>query len=162
MPLAKFNCENCDKGFTAGEWFCQSGVAHVVAAKTYYVMDAPADKKDVQAMKSSRLLMCNVIPERKVTAGAEVHTIPGRNVEFIRGMFSTTDPELQNALNSRNKVFQGEEGHQLWEKEYLTAAEKAEMEHNRQNAYIKRLENDNNRLLDQVKEKAKPVASKAS
>lgn len=158
MALAKFHCEKCEQDFTAGDWMCKSGDAHVVPTEIYYVMDAPSDKTDVQAMKSASTTMCNLIPERKMTNGNEVVIIPGRDVKFIRGSYSTPDPQLQNALNQRAKVFRGDEGKKMWEREYLTKDEKSEMERLRQTAYINRLENDKNELLEKLKEKSKAVA----
>lgn len=157
MALAKYHCTRCEADFTAGDWHCKTGEVHVVAPETYYVMDAPAIKTDAQAMKSSGLIMANVLPEQRIIKGNDVQVVPGTNVHFVRGTHSTTDPRIQDALNQRKGVHRGPEGIALWEKEYLTASEKSDINDARQKKYIERLENERNSLLEQVKEKAKPA-----
>lgn len=158
MALAKFHCTNCDKDFEAGNWQCSSGENHTVAEKTYYVLDAPMDKRDC---KNARLQMLNVIPEGKVTRGTDTYVEAGTNIEFVRGVYATDNPHIQVALDKRSKVFWGEEGKKMWQEVYFSDDERKELEAINLRAKISRLEHDNNTLLQQVQEKAKKVAAPA-
>ena len=148
MALATFSCTNCQKTFEAGSWFCKSGEPHTVASKTYYVLDAPADKRDC---KNARLQIMNIIPERSITEpGGHTRVMPGHHIEFIRGLFETDNPQIQLALDKRRNVHYGEEGKKLWEAAYFSNEEKAEFERLRLNREITRLQNENNALLNKV------------
>jgi hypothetical protein len=161
MALSNWKCTRCGQSFSAGDWNCKDGSAHQITAKVYYVNDAPSNRKDEQAMRSSRLIMANVVPEQKFIRNNDVVQVPGINVEFIRGMLSTTDPKIQNALDQRSGVFQGDEGKKIWGDAYLTGPEKAEIERNKLMADNKRLENERNELLAKVKaESVKPEPPK--
>jgi len=156
MAIAKFHCLNCEKDFEAGDWNCSDGSGHIVKDKTYYVLDAPMDKRDC---KNARLQMLNVIPEGKITRGTDTHVVPGTNIEFVRGLYSTNNPHIQMALDKRNKVFQGEEGRKMWEAVYFSNEEKKELEVLNLKAQNQRLENERNSLLQQVQDKAKQRVS---
>jgi len=155
MALAKFHCLTCEKEFEAGNWKCGSGEDHVVAEKTYYVRDAPTDKRDC---KHARLQMLNLIPESKVILGGETHIVPGTHVEFIRGQYATCNPQLQMALDKRKGVFWGKEAEAQWKEDYLSDDEKVRMRDINQKALIARLENERNSLLQQVQDKARKSA----
>ena len=152
MAIAKFHCLNCDKDFEAGNWYCSSGEPHTVPEKTYYVRDAPVDKRDC---KNARLQMLNVIPESKVILGGDTHVVPGTHVEFVRGMYSTSNPQLQMNLDKRPHVASGDAGKVQWEQDYFSNEEKNAMALIAQNARIVRLENENNKLLQQVQNQKK-------
>lgn len=155
MALEKFKCTNCGKDFEAGDWLCKSGEAHTVESKRYYMTDAPAYKEDC---KYSRTIVCNVIPEKKQTIGTDIVTIPGVNVEFIRGMFETDNPQLQMGLNKRVNIFSGPDGEKRWQAAYLSKDEKADMEQAKLRSELSRLQSENNSLLSQVQEKARKSA----
>lgn len=153
--LAKYHCTNCEKDFEAGSWQCASGEHHTVLAKTYYVLDAPADKRDC---KNARLQMLNVIPEGKVMRGNDAVVVPGTHIEFVRGIFSTDNPQIQMALDKRGKVFSGDEGRKMWEAAYFSNEEKKELEAIELKGKVARLENERNDLLAKVQAQARKSA----
>jgi hypothetical protein len=155
MALQKFDCLRCEKKFEVGDWLCASGESHIVKPETYYVLDAPMDKRDC---KNARLQMLNVIPEGKIMRGQDAHVVPGTNIEFVRGLYSTDNPHIQMALNNRHNVFRGEEGRKMWEAVYFSNEEKRELEAMELRGKVQRLENERNTLLEQVKSRAKVPA----
>lgn len=155
MALAKFKCLNCEKEFEAGSWKCADGSDHIVAEKTYYVRDAPADKRDC---KNARLQILNVVPESKVILGGDTHIIPGSHVEFVRGRYATQSPQLQIGLDRHKGVFSGPEAEAQWKDDYLSDDEKVRMRDINQKALISRLENERNDLLSKVQAQVKRTA----
>lgn len=152
MALLKFTCTRCEKDFEAGSWECQSGESHIVADRTYYMLDAPSDPND---RIHSRNLICNVIPEKQETRGNDIVRIPGVHIEFVRGKFATTDPQIQMRLEQRKNILWGDEGKKRWENNYYTDKEKSNLASMELQAKISRLENENNKLLAEVQGKAK-------
>lgn len=155
MALQKFHCLNCDKDFESGNWNCASGETHIVAEKTYYVRDAPADKRDC---KNARLNMNNVIPESKVMEGQDTIVVPGVHIVFVRGQYETNNPRIQMNLDKRHNVYQGESGLKQWEQDYFSDAEKVELRERALKAQISRLENEKNSLLADVQNRTKQQA----
>ena len=149
MALQEFKCTRCEKKFRAPEWDCADGQPHEVEEKEYYVLDAPADRRDC---RNSRLTICNVIPEQKRTQGNDIIFIPGTNVEFIRGTFKTSSPQIQMGLDHRKGVYHGAEGKKLWEDKYFSDTEKAEMQRIEMRSEMQRMEHQKNELLAQVQE----------
>lgn len=152
MALQKFSCTRCEREFEAGNWECVSGEAHLVAEKTFYILDAPADPND---RIHSRNLICNIIPEKQETRGNDIIRIPGTHVEFVRGKFSTADPQIQMRLEQRKNILSGEDGKKRWESNYYTDKEKSNLAAMEQQAKITRLENDYNKLLMETQQKAR-------
>jgi len=155
MALNKWMCTRCEKEFESGQWHCADGHPHTVTPKTYYMLDAPADKRDC---KFSQTIICNVIPERREARGIETIIIPGTNVTFIRGLFDTADPQIQIGLDNRKHVLQGEEGLKRWQEAYFSDQEKTELRNMEQRAEISRLQADYNKLLAEVQAKARKSA----
>lgn len=155
MALQKFNCLNCEKEFEAGDWYCKDGSLHRVQSKIYYVIDAPADRRDC---KNSRLMILNLIPERQETRGNDIVRVPGKHVEFVRGLYETDDPQYQIALDKRNNVFHGDEGRKLWENAYMSDAEKQQLDKIRLQGEVNRLQVERNQLLAEVQASKKKSA----
>lgn len=155
MALQTWKCTNCEEQFKAGDWHCKSGEAHVVENKTYYVTDAPADRRDC---KNARLVIHNIIPEKRETSGVDVKVIPGVHVEFIRGQYATDDPQLQMGLDKHKGVLSGPEGMKAWEQVYFSDAEKQELNRIRLKGENSRLEAENNRLLAEIQAKQKKAS----
>ena len=156
MALQKWTCTRCDNDFQAPEWHCADGHAHTVKSKTYYMLDAPADKRDC---KFSQTVVCNVVPERREVRGTETIVIPGTNVTFVRGLFETDDPQLQIGLNNRKHILQGQDGLVRWQEAYFSDQEKQELEQMKLKAEITRLQSEKNQLLAEVQAKTRKSVS---
>lgn len=123
----------------------------------FYIKDAPHEAND---RIHSRTVMCNVIPESKKTIGNDVILIPGVNVEFVRGHFSTTDPQLVMRLNQRGNVLKGDDGYREWSNCYMTREEKGELERIRLQGELTRLQSEHNDLLSKVQEQKRQQAQR--
>src|SRR5216684_3469800 len=103
--LPTWKCETCGKSFTVGEWACADGQTnHVVGWKEYLLNDAPTDpghpaQGGADSLRDGRTRICGIPPDKQVVMHGEVRMVPGGYVEFIRGRFSSTDPEIQYCLD---------------------------------------------------------------
>src|SRR5213082_4502 len=99
--MQSWTCLHCGKKFKEGSWVCEDGLSnHVVEVKQYRSLDAPSDpgtpaKGGVDSLRDGRARVCNIPPPRKVMEAGEVRMVGEGFVEFIRGRFSTADPEVQ-------------------------------------------------------------------
>lgn len=156
LGLPTWKCEVCSKKFTVGEWVCADGQSnHVVAEKTYRSLDAPSDpghpaSGGMDSKRDGRTRVCNIPPDKHVVINGEVHVQPGGYVEFIRGRFASSDPEVQYYLDKRPGYNASE---QQWEACWLSDSQQLQLEKMRFAADRQRLENDRNELLAQVKER---------
>lgn len=150
----EWTCEVCGKKFGIGRWACQDGITnHVVGVKTYRVLDAPSDAGTAAPGSSmpivrGRTVVCNVPPPKKVMENGEVKYIGEGSVEFINGIFSTKDPEIQYWLDKKPSYNATED---QWKRNWLTDKEllaDKEMELARER---QRLEHDRNELLEMTK-----------
>ena len=150
--------DDCGEEVTAPNFHCKSGRKHEVVPKTYYKDDAPSDpgarmpgtyQPIGQPLKDSKTLVCNVIPERREQRGHETITIPGVNAEFARGMFTTTDPEMQYWMDVHAERG-GCVSKDRWAEVYLTPQQKADIKRMELEAENKRLEKEHSDLLAQV------------
>ena len=150
--------EDCGEQVVAPNFFCKSGQKHEVNPKTYYKDDAPSDPGARtpgtfipigQPLRDSKTLVCNVIPERREQRGHEIVTIPGVNAEFARGMYTTSDPEMQYWMDVH-----AERGgccsKDRWAEVYLTPQQKSDITRMELEAKLRRMESENNDLLSQV------------
>lgn len=155
MAIPKWKCLVCAKEFSVGEWTCLDGVSnHVVEEKTYLMDDAPsdpghADKGGMDSLRDGRTRICNVPPDKVVLRNGETALIPGGYVEFIRGRFATSNPEVQYALDKKGGFCSEERWQQVW----LSQAQQFELREMQLRAREQRLENDRNELLSQTKQK---------
>ena len=151
--LEKWHCTVCNKEFKTGEWACADGVTnHIVEVKEYLLDDAPTDGSSSESLRDGRTLICNIPPERKAMHGDEVRIIPGGCVEFVRGRYSTSDPEIQHYLNRKGGFCTEDRWNAVW----LSQNQQMQIERDRLTALSQRLENEKNELLAlQKKEKAK-------
>jgi hypothetical protein len=163
MPLPTWKCKTCEKSFTVGEWICIDGHRnHIVESKEYLLADAPSDAGHPEAggmdsKKDGRTIICGIPPDKTVKIAGELHTIPGGSVQFIRGRFSTTDPESQYALDIKGGWCSEAE----WRNAWLSDGQRLELDRQKLRADQQRLENDRNELLSQQKElKRQPAASR--
>jgi hypothetical protein len=154
--LPTWHCQACNKKFTVGEWICVDGQSnHVVAEKTYRSVDAPSDpghpaQGGQDSLRDGRTRVCNIPPDKTVQRNGELHLVPGGYIEFVRGRFSTSDPEVQYHLDKR-PAYNATEAQ--WESAWLSKSQQFELDKMRLNAERQRLENMNNELLAQVKQK---------
>lgn len=152
MALPTYHCLECEKEFKAGNWECTAGQQHVVAAKTYYTADAPTvpewrNGHPYVNKQIARTQILNIPPERKVQDGDEMRRIPGGSLEFIRGQYTTSDPEIQFYLDKKESLCSKER----WEEVYLTDEEKIIIQQGKlANAQL-RLQSERNELLEKVK-----------
>jgi hypothetical protein len=160
MALAKWMCVECEKEFRAGSWICASGAAHKTAPKRYYMNDAPTvvvvigGKQTINKRDSATLVM-NIPPEtRSMGVDGTERITPGGNVQFIRGIFETTDPVQQFWLDQHKGIFSGVEGQKIWEAAYLNEDEKHDVERMNWEAERTRLEAERNSLLERVQARA--------
>ncbi len=159
--LQTWKCLECGKKFTVGEWHCADGqTVHRVESKEYLMADAPSDpghpapgsKVSVDSLRDGRTRICNIPPDRTVLRNGEASVIPGGYVEFIRGRFSTDNPEIQYYLEkSRGKEFCTRE---RWNQVWLSDGQQLEMQRMELAAERTRLENERNELLAQTKQRA--------
>jgi len=148
-----FKCTECGKEFTPNQgWDCMPGIKHVVAPKRYYMDDAPTvpewrDGRPFINKAASRTQVLNVPPERQIREGEQTTRIPGGTVEFIRGMFETSDPEIQFYLDKKDGLC----SEARWREVYLNDDEKQQMRALELSAREQRLEQRENELLATVK-----------
>lgn len=157
MAQQTWKCTVCETEFKAGEWLCNDGVSnHVIAEKKYRSLDAPTDPSTKDAsLKHGRTVVCNIPPPKRVMEGDSVKLIGEGSVEFIRGQYSTTDPEKQYWLDKKPGYNATEE---QWRGAWLSQNQKLELKEMELTAREQRIENDRNELLTQVQNKTKREA----
>lgn len=153
MALPTYHCLECEKTFKAGDWACgATGQNHVLAPKRYYMDDAPTvtewrDGRPFINKAASRTQVLNIPPERKEQNGDEFIRIPGGSVEFVRGMFETTNPELQFYLDRKAGLCT----YERWKEVYWTDDEKINEQKMEIQAAQNRLQSERNELLEKVR-----------
>jgi hypothetical protein len=153
--LPTWKCVVCGKKFTVGEWTCQDGTSnHTVEMKEYLMDDAPSDpghpaQGGMDSLRDGRTRVCNMPPDKKVVLNGEVTIIPGGYVEFVRGRYSTDNPEIQYLLDKKGGFCTPERWAQVW----LSQGQQFELERQRLSALSARLENERNELLNQTKQR---------
>lgn len=146
-------CESCSKEVERGKWICEDGQSnHVVARKEYLLADAPSDPGHpadggMDSRRDGRTRICNIPPDKQVVVSGEVRLVPGGYVEFIRGRFATTDPEIQYWLDRKGGFCTEEQ----WQVAWLSQGQQLEIAKMQLSADRQRLENERNELLAQVK-----------
>ncbi len=156
MEQQIWTCVVCEKKFSPGQWTCADKISnHVVATKTYRSLDAPSDPGRPAAgslppVVRGRTMVCNIPPPKKVTENNEVKFIGEGSVEFINGMFATSDPEKQYWLDKRPAYNASEEA---WKNTWHTKDERLAEKELELRAMSQRLENERNDLLAQTKQK---------
>src|SRR5579872_2182053 len=103
---SRMHCTECKQEFKVGNWDCLPGQKHIVASKRYYMDDAPTvpewrDGHPFVNKGASRTEVLNIPPERQVKVGEDIIRMPGGTVVFVRGMFETSDPEIQYYLDKK-------------------------------------------------------------
>lgn len=158
MALKTWKCLECEKEFKDGDWEpCGAeGVKHRVQSKQYFMDDAPThvetkDGKPYINKGTSRTTVLNVPPERKVRDGDDLRIIPGGSVEFVRGRFTTDDPEIQFYLEKKKNLCD----ETRWNEVYLNDDEKMALERMALKAERSRLESERNELLKMVQDQNK-------
>ena len=156
--LEKWECTVCGKTFQTGQWTCADGTAnHIVATKEYLLDDAPSDPSSGDSLRDGKTRICNIPPDKTVLRNGESTLVPGGYVEFIRGRFSTSDPEIQHYLNKKG----GFCNEDRWSAVWLTQNQQLQIEKDRLAAERQRLENDRNELLALQKQaKGHPVGAR--
>jgi len=125
-----FQCanEHCKKEFGVGDWECAPGLPHEVAPKTFYILDAPSlSEKDTmgKAYRDSRTTVLNVPPERMVkNENGDLVRIPGGSVVFVRGTYTTTNPEIIFWLERHGY---GDVTKERWTQVYFSPLEKQQL-----------------------------------
>lgn len=154
--IQTWKCVVCDKSFKVGEWTCQDGLTnHVVEAKIYRSCDAPTDPGhkpgggDLETSGYGMVRVCNIPPPKKVMEGNDVKWVGEGYVEFIRGRFSSTDPEIQYWLDKKPNYNASEE---QWQSSWLSKKQQLDLREQSLIAERERLENERNDLLSQVKQ----------
>jgi hypothetical protein len=163
MSLRTWKCLTCGKEFKVGEWSCADGQSnHVIEKKEYLVADAPTDpghpaSGGMDSKRDGRTRICNIPPDKTVIVNGETQRVPGGYVEFVRGRYSTSDPEIQYCLEkTRSDNFCSEA---QWEQAWLSQGQQLELERGKLDSMRLRLENERNELLAQVKQqKSEKVA----
>ncbi len=164
MSLQSWKCLTCNNDFKVGDWLCSDKQSnHIVERKEYLVADAPSDpghpaKGGMDSKRDGRTRICNIPPDKTVIVNGETQRVPGGFVEFVRGRFATSDPEIQYYLEkTRSNVFCSEA---QWEQAWLSQGQQLELERGKLDAMRQRLENERNELLSQVKQqKVEKVAA---
>lgn len=147
-----WKCLECGKKFGVGEWMCADGTSnHRVEEKTYRCLDAPSDPSTKDAsLRDGRTVVCNIPPPKRVAEGSEVKLVGEGSVEFIRGRYSSTNPEVQYWLDKRPGYNATEE---QWRSTWYSESQKLVLGQMELAAARQRLENDRNELLSQTKQK---------
>jgi hypothetical protein len=160
MPTIKrtWTCTECGKEFGVGEWTCADGTSnHKVELKTYRSLDVPTAEGTtppgiLPPVIRSRTMVCNVPPPHKIMDGGDAKMVGEGSVEFINGVFLTTDPEQQYWLDKKP-------GYQATKEQYDSVWLSAEARNANKEIELKareeRLENDRNDLLGQTQAKVK-------
>jgi len=154
MSLPTWKCDVCGKKFTVGEWVCDGQSNHTVTRKEYLLNDAPTDpghapNGGMDSLRDGKLRICNIPPDKTIVVNGETQRVAGGNVEFIRGRFSTTDPEQQYFLDKKGGYCTEEQ----WEAAWLSNSQQLELERMRLNSMRQRLEAERNELLTQTKQR---------
>lgn len=156
-------CTRCEMEFNPqkAEFHCPTGQPHLLPVKIYYMDDAPADPGPYimsphgpvatgDNRKHSQTVLAGLIPEQMVIRDGQSHIKPGKNVTFVRGMYSTTNAEEQFYLDIRQR-----DGalctKERWEQVYLTDYQRLELDKMNLAAREQRLEQSESKLLQQVK-----------
>lgn len=155
MSLPAWKCTVCDKKFTVGEWTCRDGQSnHLVENKEYLLNDAPSDPGHIApgstisvSLRDGRTRICGIPPPKKVTEGTDTRWVGEGYVEFIRGRFSTADPEIQYWLDKKGGFCSQEQ----WDAAWLTEGQQLVKQRLEVDAMRGRLENERNELLAQTK-----------
>lgn len=149
-------CLACDAQFSPrkGEFYCPTGEPHRLAPKTYYMDDAPTDPGPFENgvatgdnRRHSRCIVSNLVPEKHYIQGTERKHVPGRDVIFIRGTYTTEDAEEQYWLDRKPGLCTKAR----WEEVYLTDHQKIELQRMEIAAARNRLEIERNELLAMAK-----------
>jgi hypothetical protein len=161
--IQTWKCVNCDETFRVGDWLCVDKLTnHVVERKEYLLADAPSDpghasSGGMDSLRDGRTIICNIPPPQKVMEGDEVKWVGEGHVEFVRGRYSTTDPQQQYWLDRKGGFCSQERWEQVW----LSQSQQLQLKEMSLKAREQRLENDRNELLTQVqKQKKEPVAAR--
>ena len=148
-------CLECGKSFKPGEWECMPGVYHTVQSKRYYMDDAPTVPEIRDGARFinkgiSQTQILNIPPEKQIREGDGITRIPGGSVTFVRGLYETTNPEIQFYLDRKAGLCT----QARWEEVYLNDDEKVQMKNLQLAAREQRLADRENELLAAVKAKA--------
>lgn len=149
MALQKFKCTACEKQFEAGDWLCKTGAKHVVDKVRYFMDDAPTvpDGDGRIRKKDSMTQILNMPPEKYVSDGnGGQKCIPGGSIFFVRGIYETSDPEIQFHLNGHRGLCSEER----WKEVYLDKEEKLELRNLELAAREQRIQQRENELLNKV------------
>lgn len=162
MSLQEWKCLVCSKKLSVGQWVCADGQSnHVVEMKEYLLNDAPSDPGHPApgstinvALRDGRTRICGIPPAKKVTEGTDTRWVGEGYVEFIRGRFSTSDPEIQYWLDRKGGFCTQEQ----WDAVWLTEGQQLMKQRLEVEAMRGRLENERNELLAQVKQQKSSAA----
>ena len=172
----EWKCEECHGTFEVGKWTCADGNSkHRVEKKTYLLNDAPSDPGHpapgtyvLESLRDGRTLICGIPPDQKVIEGNETRYVPGGNVEFLRGRYSTTDPEVQYWLDKKGgfcgTYYESDSEEQKlqaeapWEAAWWSDGQQLEVARVRLNAEKQRIENEHNTLLAEIQKLKKEKA----
>jgi hypothetical protein len=155
MAELKYKCiGECKKEFKHGDWECFPGVKHLVEPKSYYINDAPhcdfVRDPEGLAYRSSRATVY-IIPEKaSVDELGKKRTDPARAVEFVKGQYTTRDPEEQFFIE-RAKI---DVGYDRWFEAYHTPKQKQNIKGNSLEMREKKLRDaqaEENALLERVR-----------
>lgn len=160
-----WSCLVCGKTFMVGEWVCADGTSnHIVEEKIYRTLDAPLEPgRPVDGSQPpvvrGKTIVCNIPPAKKTMVDGEVRMMGEGSVEFINGVFSTKDPEIQYWLNKKDSCHASQED---WDRVWKTAEERLADKEAKLRAAEQRLENERNELLVAVKQQKKQAEKHAS
>lgn len=155
MPTKEWKCLECGKKFGPDGFACVDGTSiHVVETKEYLLNDAPSDpghpeRGGMDSRRDGRTRICNIPPDRTVLKNGEAALVPGGYVEFIRGRFSTNNPEIQYYLEKKGGFCTESE----WAAAWLSQSQQLDMREMKISAQEQRLENERNALLAKTKER---------
>jgi hypothetical protein len=153
MEIQTWECVTCGKKFKVGQWQCEDGISnHTVANKEYLQNDSPAEPGHVSgtgmnSQRDGRTIICNMPPDKIVLRNGESALVPGGTVEFVRGRFSTSNPEVQYWLERKGGFCTEAQ----WAAAWLSNSQQLEIREMKLKAQENRLEQDRNSLLERVK-----------
>lgn len=157
MALQSWKCTECNKTFKVGEWVCMDGVSqHKVASKMYRACDPPQDigYKDTKgtpldASSFGETVVCNIPPSKRIINEAgEISYQGGGSITFVRGRFSTSNPEVQYWLDMRPEYNRTEDD---WSATWLSKDQQLDLVRDKLEKERMRLENERNELLAATK-----------
>lgn len=136
-------CTRCKKEVEIPEWDCVDGMRHQVEAKTYY---SPAANLTTYSAE-----------ERIVHINGNATRIPAKRVQFLKGAFTTCDPQDQFGLDNQKGLITADQ----WKEIFVSKEERVAMKERELDVRERRIIEQQS-ALDRLKAQSKGVAKEGT